>query len=361
MKRFTRIGFVISLFLGLAVTNSSAQDKPIVLSYASGYASTFSLSMHDVWWAQEVERRTGGKVKIEFYWSEGLAKISESLDAVNSGLADISFFATAMFGAKLPLSTVTSLLYITEKPDAVSNAMMEMYRSFAPLQEEYEKKNNVKVLSFSGTTPLIFGTREIWKGLGDFKGKKIRTFPGLEGPLASVGATPVTIAWGEIYTSLERGVVDAYTGTMWDLAGIGKFHEKAPYIIDLGVGVYAMAGTHMNKDKWNKLPAEIRKVLEEVAAEAINKQPELYMQADERIYQVYKKANVKTVVFSKEDKNKFRNLVVPAQWEKWVSDMEGKGLPAKKFFEGYQNAIKQHEPKSTYASPFVRFTDLAQK
>jgi TRAP-type C4-dicarboxylate transport system substrate-binding protein len=361
MRRLTAIGFILTLVLGFTGHSALAQGQPITLSYASGYGATFSLSMHDVWWAQEVEKRTGGKVKIEFYWSEGLAKISESLDAVNSGLADIAFFATAMFGAKLPLSTATSLLYVTEKPDALSNAMMDMYRTFAPLQEEYEKKNNVKVLSFSGTTPLIFGTREAWKGLDDFKGKKVRTFPGLEGPLASVGATPVTIAWGEIYTSLERGVVDAYTGTMWDLAGIGKFHEKAPYIIDLGVGVYAMAGTHINKDKWNKLPADVRKVLEEVAAEAIKKQPELYMQADERIYQVYKKANVKTVVFSQEDKNKFRNLVVPKQWEKWVSDMEGKGLPGKKFFDTYQSAIKKHEPKSNYVSPFARFTDLAQK
>jgi len=239
--------------------------------------------------------------------------------------------------------------------------MLETYKTFTLFRDEYEKKNNVKVLSFSGCTPLIFGVRKPWKTLEDFKGKKIRTFPGLEGPLASIGATPVTIAWGEIYTSLERGVVEAYTGTMWDLAGIGKFHEQAPYILDLGVGVYAMAGTHINKDKWNKLPEDVRKIMEEVALEAIKKQPELYMEADERIYQVYKKAGVKTVIFSPEEKAKFRSLVVPRQWDKWMADIEGKGLPGKRFFELYKEAIKKYEPTSTYISPFVRFSDLTLK
>lgn len=356
------ISIVLSIFCALLfLMEAECYGKPITLTYSSGYGSTFSLSMHDVWWAKEVEKRTNGKVKIEFYWSEGLAKITESLDAVNSGLTDIAFFATAMFGAKLPLSTASSLLYLTDKPDAVSNAMMELYRTFPPFQEEHEKKNNVKVLSFSGCTPLIFGTRKPWKNLEDFKGKKVRTFPGLEGPLSSIGATPVAISWGEIYTSLERGVIDAYTGTMWDLAGIGKFHEQAPYIIDLGVGVYAMAGTYINKDKWNKLPDDIKKVLEEVAREAIKKQPELYMQADERIYEVYKKAGVKTIIFPSEEKGKFRSLVVPKQWDKWKEDMEAKGLPGKKFLDTYIPALKKYEPQSTYISPFTRFTDLVLK
>lgn len=361
MKKIFVYSFALAMVLGIYLTGTSAFGKAITLTYSSGYSSTFSLSMHDIWWAKEVERRTGGQVKIEFYWSESLAKITESLDAVNSGLADIAFFATAMFGAKLPLSTASSLLYLTDKPDAVSNAMMEIYRTFIPFREEYEKKNNVKVLSFSGCTPLIFGTRKPWRSLEDFKGKKIRTFPGLEGPLADVGAIPVTIAWGEIYTSLERGVVEAYTGTMWDLAGIGKFHEQAPYILDLGVGVYAMAGTHINRDKWNKLPEDIKKIIEEVSQEAISKQPELYMEADERIYQVYKKAGVKTIIFPPGEKAKFRSLVVPKQWDKWVSDMEGKGLPGKRFFESYRDAIKKYETRSPYVSPFVRFTDLALK
>jgi TRAP-type C4-dicarboxylate transport system substrate-binding protein len=361
MKKWMVLSLVFMLFLPLFLLSSKAFGKAVTLTYSSGYGPTFSLSMHDVWWAKEVEKRTGGQVKIEFYWSEGLAKITESLDAVNSGLTDIAFFATAMFGAKLPLSTASSLLYLTDKPDAVSNAMMELYRTFPPFQEEYEKKNNVKVLSFSGCTPLIFGVRKPWKNLDDFKGKKVRTFPGLEGPLASVGATPVAISWGEIYTSLERGVVDAYTGTMWDLAGIGKFHEQAPYILDLGVGVYAMAGTYMNKDKWNKLPDDIKKVIEEVAREAIRKQPELYMQADERIYEVYKKAGVKTIVFPPDEKAKFRSLVVPKQWDKWVGDMEGKGVPGKKFLDLYKPALKKYESQSTYVSPFVRFSDLNLK
>ena len=359
MKKMAISVLIICAILFMGAEGSFSADKPIILTYSSSYGETFSLSMHDKWWAKEVEKRTNGRVKIEFYWQEALAKIPEALDAANSGLADISFFNSNMFGANLPLSQVSTLLYMSQKPDAVSNAMMDLYKNFEPLRVEYEKKNNVRILSFSATTPCIVGTRTPWKNLEAFKGKKIRTAPGLEGPLAAVGATPVTIAWGEIYTSLERGVIDAYSGTMWDLAGIGKFHEKAPYILDLGIGVYGLSGTHINKGVWNKLPDDIKKILADVAVEAVQKQAGLYMEADKRIYDVYKKAGVKTVTFSKEDKDKFRSHSVPKLWDKWIATMEGKGLPGKKCVEEYQKAINKYESKSPYVSPFDRFKDLA--
>ena len=353
----TAVLFAFIIVMGFLLS-TNALARPITLSYSSGYGDTFSLSLHDRWWAEEVAKRTNGRVRIEFYWSEGLAKIPESLDAVKTGLVDISFFATGMFGAQLPLLTASQLFYLTEQPHAVSKAMMEMYRTFPAMKEELERKNNVRPLSFSGCTPLIFGARQPWKTFEEFRGKKIRSFPGLEEPLAKIGAVPVAISWGEIYVSLERGVIDAYTGTMWDLAAIGRFQEQAPYILDLGVGTYAMAGTFINLDTWNRLPADIQKIIEEVAAEAIAKQPELYMQADKRAYEIYKKDNVKTIIISDTEKEKFRNIVVPDQWNKWIQDMESKGLPGREFFDKYQSAIKKYQKDGTYISPFVRFEDL---
>jgi TRAP-type C4-dicarboxylate transport system substrate-binding protein len=360
MRRIV-FGAVCVLFLLGAVPVSSQADKPIVLTYSSGYGENFSLSMADRWWAKEVEKRTGGKVKFEFYWSQGLAKIPESLEAVSTGLADISFFAVGYFGGQLPLLTCSSNFYLTSKPDAVSKAMMQMYETSPALKEELEKKNNIRPINFAGTTPLIFGAGKPWTSFDEFKGKKIRTFPGLEKPLAELGAIPVAISWGEIYVSLERGVIDAYTGTMWDLAAIGRFHEKAPYIIDVGVGTYAMAGSFINLDTWNKLPDDVKQVMEEVAAEALAKQPELYMEADKRAYEIYKGSEVKTITFSEEKQEALKNIAVPAQWERWIQDMEAKGLPGENFFEDYKAAIEKFEPDSTYVSPFERFEDLQMK
>ena len=359
MKKTALTILFICAILLIGVPNSFSANKPIVLTYSSGYAESLSLTLPDRWWAAEVEKRTGGRVKIEFYWSEALAKIPESLDAVKSGIADIAYFNSNMFGAKLPLSQVSTLLYLSDKPDITSLALMDMYRNFQPLRDEYEKNNNIHVINFTATTPCIFGTRTPWRNLEAFKGKKIRTAPGLEGPMADVGATPVTIAWGEIYQALERGVIDAYTGTMWDLAGIGKFHERAPYLLDVGLGVYGLGASHINKDVWNKLPNDIKKIMEETASDAVLKQGQLFMENDKRIYEVYKKAGVKTVIFSKEDKEKFQKLSVPKMWDKWIASMEEKGLPGKKCFEEYQKAIKKYESKATYVSPFVRFKDLS--
>lgn len=361
MKKAAFSSLLISVLFIFAWTGTGVSAEPIVLSYSSGYADSFSLSLSDIWWAKEVEKRTKGKVKIQFYWSQGLAKIPESLEAVSTGLADIAFMAIGYFGGQLPLSTSSSLFYLAAKPDAVSKAMMEMYRTFPAFRDEFEKKNNIRPIMFAGTTPLIFGSRKPWKSFADFKGKKIRSFPGLEKPLAKLGAIPVAISFGELYVSLERGVVDAYTGTMWDLAAAARLYEKAPFILDLGIGTYAAAGTFINLDKWKKLPDDVKKVMEEVAKEALTKQPELFMQADKKAYELYKKAGVKTVVFSDKDKAQLKNLIVPEQWNDWVANMEKKGLPSKKFFEAYKASVEKYNSESKYVSPFVRFPDLELK
>lgn len=356
MKNVCVFAMVACFCLGL-MTAEPVFAKTIKLTYASGYGENFSLSRHDRWWAKELEKRTNGQVQVEFYWSQGLVKLSESLEAVSGGITDICFFATGYFGSQLPLSTSSQLFYLTQKPDALSKAMMELYNNFPAFKKEYDKYN-AKVLTFSGCTPNIVGLTELWDGLEDFQGKKIRVFPGWEEAVTELGATPVTISWGEIYTSLEHGVIDAYTGTMWDLAAIGKFHEQAPYLLNLEQGSCAMAVTIMNKDTWESLPKDVQETIEELTKESMDKQAELYMEADKRAYEDYKEAGVKTLTFSPEEVEEFRGLIVPERWNNWKKDMEDKGLPGATFFDALNEAIHKYEPQSDYVSPFVRFKDL---
>ena len=85
------------------------------------------------------------------------------------------------------------------------------------------------------------------------------------------------------------------------------------------------------------------------------------MKADDRAYELYKKAGVKTIVFSEAEAAKMRNLTVPKRWNEWISDMNKKGLPGKEVFDKYKAAVKKFEPESTYVSPFVRYKDLFLK
>lgn len=361
MKKSVIFSSLFSVLFLFILTDTGVSAEPIVLNYSSGYADSQSLTLSDIWWAKEVEKRTKGKVKIQFYWSQGLATIPESLEAVSTGLADIAYMALGYFGGQLPLATSSSLFYLSDKPDAVSKALMEMYRTVPAFREEFEKKNNVIPLMFAGTTPVIFGSRNPWRLLDDFRGKKVRTFPGMEKPLSKLGAIPVAISFGELFVSLERGVVDAYTGTMWDLAAPARLYEKAPYILDLGVGTFASGATLINRDTWKKLPDDVKTVMKEVAKEAMTKQAGLIMDADKRAYELYKKAGVKTILFSDKSKAKLKNLVVPQQWNEWVADMERKGLPGKKFLTAYKAALAKCTSQSKYVSPFVRFPDLVLK
>jgi TRAP-type C4-dicarboxylate transport system substrate-binding protein len=61
------------------------------------------------WWLDEVEKRSGGRIKFERYPGESLAKAAEQLDALESGMADVSLFVTTYTPGKIPLNTLTAL------------------------------------------------------------------------------------------------------------------------------------------------------------------------------------------------------------------------------------------------------------
>src|SRR5690606_18794851 len=95
--------------------------------------------------------------------------------------------------------------------------------------------------------------------------QKIRTLPSYRAVIEYLGAVPTVVPFGELYTSVEKGIVD---GMIWTGVGaIGyKYHEVAPYLIDPVFGSVSYL-VLMNLDKWNSLSDEQRTLLLEAGYE----------------------------------------------------------------------------------------------
>jgi TRAP-type C4-dicarboxylate transport system substrate-binding protein len=114
MKRIHRlvvIAISLTFLFTLLSTASMAQEmKPVTLKMANAAAETSWFGPHHKWWASEVEKRSGGKIKIQIFWMESLVKWKDMLPGIQSGMADLGWVSSTYFQASCPFMLETCLI-----------------------------------------------------------------------------------------------------------------------------------------------------------------------------------------------------------------------------------------------------------
>lgn len=331
-----------------------AVTKPIVLKFATFFPEVNTIAQFNVWWAKEIEKRTGGRVTFEFYWAGSLVKARDLARATGRGICDVALMATGYTRANFPITGIYEAVYITEKPDAACRAMSELFESEEALRTEW-KNNNLKLLFFDMLGPNIFGFRKKVESLEELQGLKIRTAGKMTNVTKKLGATAVSMSSSEIYEAMDRGLLDGYTNTSLASAATRSFPEVAPYMLDPRMGNYACVETAMNLRTWNKLPSDIKDIISQVSKEVLGKSVEIMMADEDR---VMKKMNTDwkatLYVLSPDQVEKWKALVLPTH-DEFVAELEKKGLPGKALFNSYKALTKKYEKESAYTSTYDRW------
>jgi TRAP-type C4-dicarboxylate transport system substrate-binding protein len=205
-----------------------------------------------------VAKATNGRVEFNLRsYPEANVQGPEAIRLVRSGQVDI-------VGAPLPtVSGDVPLLDGFDLPGA--HTSMESVRraaqALAPAANRELERLGVKMIATSPFPAQVVFCRRPVAGLADLKGLKIRVAgPAQSDFLAALGAQPVAIAFGEVYASLERGVVDcAVTGT--GTANAQKWYEVTTHMYTLVVS-WGISGYLVNLAWWNKLDSAVRDYLE---------------------------------------------------------------------------------------------------
>jgi TRAP-type transport system periplasmic protein len=231
-----------------------------VLTYATPYGPNQTFSRADKTWMAWVAENSGGSLTIRPIWSGGLISSDQSLIELRHGVADIGLITPIYAHGGAHLLRVQTGFYAGAK---TFEQQVEMYRCLAADSPEYARElQGLKVLAIQGGTlpGLLSRTREVHT-LGDLRGMRIRVPTELLGVMRDLGADPVTMPMGEVYSSLAKGVLDAVVAPTDTLKSL-HFGEVAKYYTELRVPRGAYPARAMGERRWNALNPQEQRLLE---------------------------------------------------------------------------------------------------
>lgn len=291
-----------------------------------------------------------GVAKSELFHQGSLLGPEDILPGVSEGRADYGIINPFYYPGDLPLTNVASVPFITDDPWAFTTSLNEMYASNEALQAEYDKAG-VHLITFVPVATTIVGTKEPIESLDDFKGTKIRAVGLLSTAMSEVGVSPVSVPAGDIYQSVEQGVIDGYTSYPFDIAVDNSFHEVAPNVLDAGTGNYSVGAILINKGKWDALTDDQKKALTDNVSTFTDGASDQITSDLEEMCDSFLEADGTPTALSGSDVKKFKDKVGDSLVEKWTKDTESSGVDAatsKQFLDDLESKIADNESKSTY-------------
>jgi len=317
-----------ALAVGLAGQAAAAEYPEMSLRMAHFLPETHPQPTIEKWWAEEIGRRSGGKIKIQIFWNQSVAKAPEIADMVGSGGIPLGSTPPAFTPSKFPLFGATNALPLvfTDVRDAVrvTRGILEL----EPVKEEM-KKNNVWPLFNHGLMNYrVLCTKPIAK-IADFKGMKVRSYGAFQPRLwESLGAVGVVVLPSEVYEGLQRGRLDCAFYAA-DSHFNFKLYEVAKHLSMADFGTLSAWPVFVNYDLYfNKWPEEVRKLFAEVSAEAQQKSQELLLKVDSEMLAGLKAKGVSFVEFSEQKEMEKQAPSFIDLWEKTLTEKEPNG-PAK--------------------------------
>jgi TRAP-type C4-dicarboxylate transport system substrate-binding protein len=240
---------------------ASAQEANLRL--VSAFPETATYVKHMTPWIQKFNAGGKGLARINFIGGPKAIPTFEVGTSVKNGVVEMAMNTGAFYTNLMPEADFLKLTQITIARQRKNGAFDYINRVWN------QKANLVYLARMVDETPFhLYLTKKIEKP--DLAGLKIRITPVYRDFFASMGATLIQTPPGEVYTALERGVVDGYG---WPIHGIFdlNWHEKTKFRVDPGF-YNAEVSIIMNLDAWKKLSPNQRSYLEKqaLALESMN-------------------------------------------------------------------------------------------
>lgn len=291
-----------------------------------------------------IEAKTNGRVKLEIYWSESLVKGTETINALQTGVADLAYLRSFAEPGKVPLCTSSELPGISQDNWSLLWGYWDLMNQ-PEISGELAKYNLKQICSILIAQQNLISRTPI-RTIDDLKGKKVAASGVSAEIVKGLGGVPLAMSPAEQYEGLLRGTVDAICAPP-DAVQSFKFYEGGKYYTKVQISP-RMHPVVMNKDTWNKLPADIQKIFTDMV-------PELHAVAYDTImnqtagaaWKAMADAGVEIITFSAADEAKAQQ-VRAAYADKWAADMEAKGLPGNKVLNDYKTFVAKYEKTSPY-------------
>ena len=258
--------------------------------------------------AERVKVMSGGRLLIEALPGGSIVAPTESLDAVMSGVLDAQQGGTGYWPGKDAAFSLLGDLQGSWEHPRQAQEWLEYGGGKELVRELYAKYNAYFVTGIWYGSETLVSKRPI-RALADFKGLKMRAPVGMGQDIFSrLGAAPVNLPGSEVYTALERGVVDASDwGTLSMNQDLG-YHKLARYPTYPGFHSMPMGDVAVNMKRWNALPDDLKSIVEVAARDLSREMVQLNGLEDIRVANEAAKLGFEPISLPLEERRKFREI-----------------------------------------------------
>lgn len=267
---------LLPILAALALAGCSVAPQPTaehVLSYASPYTPTHPFGLADQEWMKWVEAKSGGRIAFKPFWSGALISSDMSMEEVRHGVADIGLITPiySKGGAHLLRGQAAYYGGVRTITDQVA-----IYDCLADRFPKFENElHGLHVLAVQGGNfPGVLTRDRPIRSLADFKGLRLRAQSDAVDILKQLGADPVNMPMGEVYSALAKGVIDGVVAPADTIRSL-HFAEVAKHFTTIRFSRGAYPARAMSDKTWRTLPPDLQAILIEgrkVWEEALNRQ-----------------------------------------------------------------------------------------
>ena len=322
-----------------SIFRAAALAAALALAAPSAWAQEHTLRVQTHWspesingrnvvqFAKDVEEMSGGRLKLEMFYSSAVVKSVEAFDAVQNGILDVE-----MTGASYQVGKDKAFQFVGDLVGGYNSPFQQTawlkYGGGRELADELYHSYGMHLVCWWWAGPESLTSTKPLSGLADLKDWKFRSPPGLITDIFSeLGAKPVVIDFTEIFNALNTGIVDGA-----DAAGLANnvsfgFFDIAKHATF--PGFHSMPADHVavNKEKWDALPRDLQSIVEAACEKlTVNSALDNFV-ANYDAAEALKTQGVTFHSWSEEDLKKYRAVVV-RHWGEYADTPMAKRLVA---------------------------------
>ena len=282
---------ITAVLLVFSVAGCSKKSDVTVLKIGHSLDVQHPVHKAMLFMAEKLKEKSAGKIILQVYPGEQLGSEREMIEQDQMGMLDMTKVSTSPLESFVPACSVFSVPYLFRDSEHFWNVLE------GPIGERLLKAGESKGLK--GLCYYDAGSRSFYTKLkpimtpADLEGMKIRVQESTTSMrmIKELGASPTPIAWGELYTSLQQGVVDGAENNPPSFHLSGHYEVCKHFSLDEHTMVPDIVLISMKT--WNRLPVDVQQMVQQAVNESVQYQRQLWKETTERALKTVQEHGVK--------------------------------------------------------------------
>ena len=308
---------VILCLSGCRTGLKSGRVPEYVFTYAENQTGDYPTTAGARYFAERVNKESGGRIEILVYANAELGDENAAVEQVRFGGIDFARASLSSLNACSPKAIVLQMPYLYKDAE-------HMWRVLdgeigAEIMASFEGSGVVGLSWYDAGARNFYNSKREIKSMADMQGLKIRVQESglMMDMVKALGASPTPMAYGEVYSGLQTGVIDGAENNWPSYESTSHYEVAKYYVIDEHSRIPEMQ--IISKQTWDKLSADDQKILRECAAESSKYERELWAKQEQESEKKVRDGGSVITKLSEEARAEFVKAMEPL-YEKYGAD-----------------------------------------